>query len=83
MEGMVGCRYRAGVNARRTTRSPSVKSEAEAQTPSADVGRSPITEVSQPPAKSVAESPDAFADVLEIGEISAVNPPQIQGLGDE
>jgi hypothetical protein len=61
------------------TRSPVVEPEAEAQTPSADVGRSPDSESSQP----TAESSDAFADVLGTGETAAVHPPQIQELGNE
>jgi hypothetical protein len=60
-------------------RSPVVEPEMEAQTPSADVGRSLESESSQP----AAESSDAFADVLGTGETAAVNPPPIQELGDE
>jgi len=60
-------------------RSPVVEPEVQAQTPSADVGRSPDGESSQP----AAESSDAFADVLGTGETAAVNPPPIEELGDE
>lgn len=60
-------------------RSPVVEAEAEAQTPSADVARSSDSESSQP----AAESSDAFADVLGTGETAAVNPPQIEELGNE
>ena len=51
----------------------------QAQTPGSNVARSPDGESSQP----AAESSDAFADVLGTGETAAVNPPQIEELGDE
>jgi hypothetical protein len=58
---------------------PAVESAPEAPAPPADAGRSPVAE----PSPSPTAPSDTFADVLGTDEAAAVNPPQVQGLGNE
>jgi hypothetical protein len=65
------------------SRAPVVGSEPEAQSPRSNAVRSQETTTSDQRDEPEATSSDALADVLGTGDAISVNPPDIQGLGDE